>query len=70
MKGDQSQEGASTLGHPRESDKKFFDLIRFVVEMRSATKSALIFRTHNSHSRCVVTNKPVPKLVTFTLNDQ
>lgn len=58
----------TTAGHPRESDKKFFDLMRFIVQMDSSYRTAVIMCSTLKTVRCDGCGEARPRLITFTLN--
>jgi len=59
----------TTAGQPRESDKKFFDLMKFIVEMKSSGKTAVIMCSTSTHM-CGSCGEAHVRLITFTLNHQ
>lgn len=59
----------TTAGHPRASDEKFFDLMRFIVEMKSHNKTAIIMCSTSTH-KCGSCGEAHVRLITFTLNHQ
>ena len=60
----------TTAGHPREADEKFFDLMRFIVEMKSQSKTAVIMCSTLSSIHCKDCGELRPRLIVFTLNHQ
>lgn len=58
---------ASTKGLPTVQDRKFFDLMRFVVTLGSYDKLAMIMASH-SQSVCKSCNEVHVRLITFTFN--
>jgi hypothetical protein len=60
----------NTVGQPRDSDKKFFDLMRFIVVMEAHNKTALVMCSTLKTVRCDSCGEPRVRLITFALNHQ